>query len=177
MYWFARPPWIRWALSTALVLTAFVLEVNAPATNPRWFAVADVTAGDELQPSMFRQVQVPVGLIPLVEPSGFAQTDIRTGDPLTAGHLSSSDVSVPDDWWIIELAVPSHLRAGQAVLLVVLDDDSSFTVSGLAVAVETGTDPFGGKSASGSIAVPSGSAATVAVAAAGGNVTVLTAND
>ncbi len=176
MYWFARPPWIRWVLSATLVLTAFVVEINGPATSERWFARSDITAGDELLPSMFRQVQVPDGLFPLIEPNGFAETDIQAGDPLTAGHLSASDVSVPDDWWIIELAVPSHLRAGQEVLLVVLNDETSFTVNGLAVAVKTGSDPFGGHSASGSIAVPAASAATVAVASASGNVTVLTAD-
>ncbi len=177
MYWFARPPWIRWAVSACLLVAAFTLEVRGPATTHHWFATADIEAGTALTPDQFRTVRVPTGLFPPIDPHGFARTEIYSGDPLISGHVAEQPVRVPDDWWVIELSVPARLRVGQQVLLVVLDTDTPTTVDGVAVTVNTTSDPFGGMSAVGSIAVPSAEAATVAAAVASGNVTVLTAND
>ena len=81
------------------------------------------------------------------------------------GHVTDHPVRAPDNWWVIELPVPARLQVGQTVLLVVLDTEIATTVGGLAVAVDPTSDPFGGTSAIGSIA------------AATGNVTVLTANN
>ncbi|MDH5422237.1 MAG: SAF domain-containing protein [Acidimicrobiia bacterium] len=177
MYWFARPPWIRWTLSTCLLVAAFALEIRGPATADHWFATTDIPAGTPLTPDQFRTVQVPTGLFPSIEPHGFARTEIYSGDPLLDGDVTDQSVRAPDDWWVIELPVPARLRVGQTVLLVVLDADTATTVGGLAVAVDPTRDPFGGTSAIGSIAVPSDAAAVVAAAAATGNVTVLTANN
>lgn len=177
MYWFARPPWIRWAVSACLLVAAFTLEVRGPATTDHWFATADIEPGTPLIPDQFRAVRVPAGLFPPIEPHGFARTEIYSGDPLINGHVTDQHVRVPDDWWVIELSVPARLRVGQTVLLVVLDTDTPTTVDGLAVTVTAASDPFGGTSTVGSIAVPSAEAAAVATAAATGNVTVLTAND
>lgn len=177
MYWFARPPWIRWAVSACLLVAAFALEVRGPATTDHWFATSDIAAGTPLTPDQFRAVRVPSGLFPSIEPHGFARTEIYAGDPLTNGQVTGQPVRVPDDWWVIELPVPARLQLGQTVLLVVLDTDIATTVGGLTVAVDATSDPFGGSSAVGSIAVPSAEAAAVAAAAATGNVTVLTANN
>lgn len=177
MYWFARPPWIRWAVSACLLVAAFVVEVRGPVATEHWFATADIAAGTPLSPEQFREVRVPSGVFPPIEPYGFARTEIYAGDPLISGHVADQPVRVPNDWWVVDLAVPERLRVGQTVLLVLLDTDQPTTVDGVAVAVDTTSDPFGGLSVVGSIAVPSGEAAAVAAAAAMGNVTVLTAND
>ena len=177
MYWFARPPWIRWTLSTCLLLAAFALEIRGPITADHWFATTDIAPGTPLTLDQFRTVQVPSGLFPPIEPHGFARTEIYSGDPLLDGHVTDQPVRAPDNWWVIELPVPARLQVGQTVLLVVLDTEIATTVGGLAVAVDPTSDPFGGTSAIGSIAVPSEAAAAVAAAAATGNVTVLTANN
>ncbi len=177
MYWFARPPWIRWAVSACLLVAAFALEVRGPLTTQHWFATADIAAGTPLSPDQFRAVRVPAGLFPVVEPHGFARTEIYAGDPLIDGHVVDDPVRVPEGWWVLEISVPARLRVGQTVLLVVLDSDVPATVNGVAVALDATDDPFGGRSVVGSIAVPSAEAAAVAVAAATGNITVLTAND
>lgn len=177
MYWFARPPWIRWAMSACLLVAAFVLEIGGPATTEHWFAITDIEPGTPLDPGQFRAVRIPSDLFAPVEPHGFARTEIRSGDPLINGHITDQFVRVPDGWWVIDLAVPARIRVGQTVLLVVLNTDQPTTVDGVAVAVEATSDAFGGRSSVGSIAVPAAAAGAVASAAASGNISVLTTND
>lgn len=176
MHWFARPPWIRWTLSAVLVSTALVAEIRGPATVDRWVAATDIAAGTELTDELFRPVRFPVGLLPATAPTGYAKVDIAAGDPLIAGLIAEADIAVPEDWWTIDLEIPTHVVPGQAVLLVLLSGETPVVVEGIARSIEITNDPFGGRSAVGSVAIPAGETTRVATAAATGNITVLTTN-
>ncbi|MBK5269237.1 MAG: hypothetical protein JJE47_17580 [Acidimicrobiia bacterium] len=177
MHWFAPPPWIRWSLSIVLVIAAFAVEVAGPKTTGHWFAIADIEAGTQLRPDLFRSVQIPSGLLPDAQPEGYARVEIREGDPLITGQVTNQPARAPEGWWAIELSVPGHVRPGQNVHLVLLSTDQTTIVTGITLTVETRSDAFGGASALATIAIPAEAAADVAVASEAGKVTVLTTND
>ncbi len=177
MYWYARPPWIRWVLSGLLVAAAFGIELTGPVTVERWFARADISAGQQLEPGLFELKDVLAGSLANVAPTGFALVAIASGDPLTASTISPRSRIAPTGWWSIEMTVPQHLTAGQPVLLVILNSEAEPTVvDGIAVSVGTNNDPFTQQTAIGIIAVPPEDAAIVAAANQGGRMSVLTAD-
>jgi hypothetical protein len=160
-----------------LVIAAFAVEVAGPKTTGHWFAIADIEAGTQLGPDLFRSVQVPSGLLPDTQPEGYARVEIRAGDPLITGQVTEQPARAPEGWWAIELSVPGHVRPGQKVHLVLLSTDPTTVVTGITLTVETRSDAFGGASALATIAIPAEAAADVAVASEAGKVTVLTTND
>ena len=177
MYWFARPPWIRWVLSAMLVTAAFGIELTGPATEARWFAKTDISAGEQLAPSLFEFKDVSAGSLADVRPTGFARVAIDEGDPLTASLMSTDPLATPAGWWNIEMAVPQHLTVGQPVLLVILNADTEPTVvDGIVVSVSTTNDPFSQQATMGIIAVPPEDAAIVAAANQSGRMSVLTSD-
>ena len=177
MYWYARPPWIRWVLSALLVAVAFGVELTGPVTEERWFARTDISAGQQLEPGLFELKQVSAGSLADVAPAGFALVAIASGDPLTASTINPRSRITPTGWWSIEITVPQHLTAGQSVRLVIANSEAEPTVvDGIAVSVGTNNDPFTQQTAVGIIAVPPEDAAIVASASQSGRMSVLTAN-
>jgi len=169
MFWFRRPPYLRWVAAGALVAVAFVMDVSDTATTPHPFAAELIRRGELIDASKIEWKPVPVGLLAAPDLAGaIAGIDVQPGEPLLEGGLRRDD-AVPSGWWAVPLALPADAVPGTAVRLVVLSPLDS--VDGLIVrSGEMGT--FGVPEA-GLVAVPGERAAEVAAAAARAELTVL----
>ncbi|MDP8958908.1 MAG: hypothetical protein M3N51_06860 [Actinomycetota bacterium] len=181
MYWFRRPPYLRWVAAALIVVAAVAVELRRPATTLHPFLKVAVTGGESLGEEAIEWREVPAGLLPLPELSGaVAARAAPAGEPLLPSSVAvEGQAAVPENWWALPLALPPRAFPGDPVQLVVVPIDpleEPLSVPGLVVerAVDS-DDPFAPSEPAGLVAVPGEASASVAAAAAEGRVMVTVA--
>jgi hypothetical protein len=165
VYWLPPAPYLRWAAAAALLLGALAWDLRPVATETLPFAARSLQAGEAIDAGAVSWRAVPAGLFTAPDLSAAtAANDLAAGDPLTPSVLGTAAV-VPAGWWEVPVAVGSHARAGDVVMLVVTDPPT--TITGLVVSAQQG-DPYSLDYRPAVLAVPGESAALVATAAASG---------
>ncbi len=169
MFWFRRPPYLRWVAAGGLVVVAFLMDLRDAAGEPYPFAARDVTAGESLDAGAVEWRQIPAGLLRQPDlTAAVAARDLAEGEPILPAVLRSVR-EVPDGWWAVPLAIPEQAAPGSALRLVVLDPP--LVVDG--VVVRAGAPGTFGVPEAGLVAVPGEDAVVVAGAAVRGELTVL----
>lgn len=169
MLWLQSPAWGRRIAAAAIVLVALFVEFRPTPLTEHPFLTAEVAAGEEIGDWNTEMREVPVGLLEEIVPSGAALRPIAEGEPLLQSMLAMAGDPVPDGWWTIEIELPDGTSAGTSAQLVLLD---SGDVVDAVVVSEPVDDTFG--SSLGSVAVAPESAVATAVAAANGEIAVMT---
>ena len=185
MYWFSRPPYLRYALAAVVLMTAIWLDLRPAGTVQVPFAGSDIAIGDQPSTADIEWADVPEGVVPRpVTPNELATTtrfgrNIDAGDPILASDLVEQNNGVPADWWILAMDLPLDTRPGQNVQLVVLPAQGLDPPAPIpAVIVRPGRSDsglFGSSAGAGQVAVPPEHAATAAAAVADNRVSVLLA--
>ncbi len=175
MYWFRRPPYLRWALAALIVAFATIAELRGEATVAHPFVAARVDAGRPVEASALEWRRVPPGLLPAADPDGGVATrSLHPGEPLLPSSLGAA-AAAPAGWWSVPLEVPRGAPPGAEVMVVVVTVDGvpEAPVPGLVMSAG-GADPFGAP-VPGLVAVPGERAGAVAAAAVSGQAVVLLA--
>lgn len=172
MFLLSKPPVLRWVAATILVVIALWADLRPPATVEHPVANDEIATGEEVDLGDVRMVDIPVGLLDPVELPFIAGRRIAAGDLILATDANVDQVTPPDGWLLVELAVPDGARPGSAVVAVVSGADSDPATRHDGVVVSVGVDDgFGGELAA--CAFPADDAALVAVAAAENRISVL----
>ena len=170
VYWFRRPPYLRWIAASLIVTGALWMDLRGEPTEPRPFAVSSIAAGDRIVEEMLEYREVPVGVLPEVDADGYAVGPILPGDPLTPSVISDRD-PLPDGWWAMEMEVPTGAGSGTELRLVI--EGAAAVVPGLITTIVPAGQSAGWARDTAMVAVPSDQAALVATALARGQVGVL----
>jgi hypothetical protein len=173
VFFLTKPPLLRWAAATVLVLVALWADLRTDPTVPHPFALSDLAAGDTIELRDVQMRSVPPDLFDPVDLPAVAGRAVGAGEPILASVLDPSSIDVPDGWLAVELGVPGGTGPGSHVVAIIAHPESPAPTShrGLVVSVDEG-DGFGGLLAT--CAFPPEAASAVAVAAAEGRVSVLT---
>lgn len=166
MYWMSRPPYWRWLGAALIVATALYLDLTGPPTESYPFVAEAAEAGEALQ---VEWRAVPAGLLP--EPGHLppiAWRALDEGVPLVPGAAGNAPPA-PEDWWALEIELPSMAAMGEAVLVAVRDPAAEIA----GIVVQPSARGSFGSADPGMIAVPAEHAATVAVAVAENRVSVM----
>ncbi|MGI9647000.1 MAG: hypothetical protein ACR2OI_00630 [Acidimicrobiia bacterium] len=168
MFWFGRPPYLRWLGAAVLVLGAAVIEFRPTREADYPFAAAPMEAGDSL---LIEWRRLPSGLYPPPSLVGtVASHQLAEGEPITGSDVQAP-VVVPDGWWALVLEVPLRLAPGTPARLVLTGQDGE-QVPGLVIASEE-AERFGATGPTALVAVPGEQAARVAAAVAARQIVVL----
>ncbi len=165
MFWFSRPPYLRWLAAGTILAAAFAVELWPEATVAHPFAVESVVAGQPITAVEWRPV--PVDTLPSV--AGLvmvAAHDIAAGEPLLPSSLGSAG-TLPAGWWAVAVPVPAAAGVGDAVMLVV----DGQAVQGIVV-TPAADDPLAFEPEA-LVGVPGDAATAVADAVRGGDLVVL----
>jgi SAF domain len=166
----SRPPYLRWAVASLIVIAAFAWDVSRRATEPYPFAARTITRGTEITEDVLRWEAVPRGTFTLPALDDVhALTDIREGDPVTSSVAGRGSV-IPADWWAVPIGLPSGIARGTHVRITTLD---GVEVEGI-VAVAATQDQFG-LATQGAVAVPEEAVSVVSLAAAADALVVVVA--
>lgn len=168
MLWLQPFPLGRWLLAGLIVLAAVWVEFRPDPTVEHPFAVERIQSGDDLSSAPIEMRRIPAGLLEPVNTDAVALRTIEPGEPLMATSVGPANEALPEDWWVLEIELPSIARRGQQATLILLDSDS--TVEGVILTAGS-EDAFG--SPLGAVAVPPEDVAEVASAAANGRVVVM----
>lgn len=178
MYWFRRPPYLRWAAAALLIVTAVWMDLRPQPTSLQPYAIVDLDPGTGLDDSMIEWRSVPSGLLPpLNDPQGVVLRRVAAGEPLVPSALSTRQIPAPDGWWTMEVQLPAGAVPGQEVQLILLptgSDTSPQSVPGLVIApAPADPDPLAIEPEPGLVAVPGDLAAITAAAVAEGSVSTI----
>lgn len=180
VYWFRRPPYLRWTAAILVILLAAWLDLRPDSTELRPYATVDLAAGSPVDESMVEWRPVPAGLLPPVDQlEGIVVGPVAAGEPLLPSIVSIQRVPPPDGWWTLEVRLPAGAFPGQSVRLVVLSsatDGAPRGVSGVVIAPGPASDPLTFEDLPGLVAVPAEVATITAAAVAGGRVSVILGN-
>ncbi|MFQ5555478.1 MAG: SAF domain-containing protein [Acidimicrobiia bacterium] len=169
MFWFRRPPYLRWFAAGSLVVAAFLIDLRKGATTPHPFARADIARGMPIEEPDVAWENVPIGLLPAPDLAGAVTARaLRAGQPILPHDLGLVE-PIPADWWAVPLAMPATAAPGSSVLLVLVHPPRS--VPG--IVVEPGSVGAFGVAEAGLVAIPGDAATAVATAATRGELTVL----
>ncbi|HVR32899.1 MAG TPA: hypothetical protein VMS74_09345 [Acidimicrobiia bacterium] len=165
MFWLSRPPYVRWALAAAVVLTGVFVEFRPPTTVPHPFAEFQIAIGEVVDDTSVMWRDVPVGLLAPVRLPLVSDRRIGVGEPVLGGNGAEDVSSIPDGWWAIEVDIPDGTRSGSTVRLV--------TATGVAdgVVVDVREGDFGERTAL--VAVPEAAISMVAAAVLDATMAVL----
>ena len=168
VYWFGRPPYVRWVAAGILLAVAVLLEFRPTSYVLHPFTAEVVAAGS---PPEVEWRKVPEGLFPAPDLAGAVATHVvAAGEPITPSDVTAA-ASPPPGWWQVALEVSFTLVPGADVQIVLTD--ASKTVQ--AVVVRMGAaDSLHGPVAL--VAVPADDAAAVARAVASRKFVVLAAS-
>lgn len=166
--WLVRPPYLRYAAAAVLILGALWLDVRPKPMVDHPYAAADLAAGAPIGPDEVEYRSTPAGVLPPVDPSGTAATDIPAGTPLVPGLLTVAP-AIPAGWFALEIPVPDLASPGNVVRIVI---DADTWTDGVVIALAGDAD-FLSQGRSALVAVPGDAAGPVADAAARSTVTVL----
>lgn len=169
MYWFRRPPYLRWAGGVVVVLVAAIVELAPTHTEPRPFAATELRPGDRPSGENIEWRRIAVGLLPEVPLEGVELVaTVGAGEPVLPSHLSSRPL-IPPQWWSVPVRLPEGVLAGTEVRLIITDTDRE--AEGIIAAPPSG-DPFAVDPV-GLVAVPESDAAVVAAAESRRQLTIL----
>lgn len=168
MLWFEPFPWGRWILVGLLAVVAMYVELRPDSNVDMPFATVDIAPGSVVDEANSEMRKVPPDLFPGGAPGDVARELILAGEPVLASDVSEENEAVPPGWWVVGVTFPEGVVTGDQVRLVLLDTGAE--VDGV-VAHPGSDDPFA--AADGGVAVPPGSSAEVALAAANGRLAVL----
>ena len=169
MYWFRRPPYLRWAAGAAVVLFATIVEFAPTSTEARPFATIDLDPGHELSDSDVEWRQVEEGLFPLADMNGaITAAGVAVGEPLLPSNVSRVPL-VPATWWSVPVRLPEGVLTGTAVKLIVTD--TGMEADGI-ISAPPSQDPFAIDS-TGMVAVPESDAGPIAAAETRRTLTIL----
>ncbi|MDH3193912.1 MAG: hypothetical protein OEM40_06295 [Acidimicrobiia bacterium] len=176
MYWFRRPPYLRWAAAALLVITATWLDVRPQPTVLHPFAAVALTEGTVIENGMIEWRTIPANLLPDPgNPVEMVSRSVSAGEPLVPSAVSNSRIVAPEGWWTLETRLPRGAHPGQAVQLILLENETGevpAAIPGMVVAAPV-EDPLAFESLAGLIAVPAESATRVAAAVAEARVAVI----
>lgn len=178
VYWFRRPPYLRWVAAVALIVAAAWVDLRPRPTVPAPFAAVDLAAGATLDDTMIEWRSVPAGLLPVFEnPQGIILRPVVRGEPLVPSVISSERVAVPDGWWSMETRLPAGALPGQSVQLILLGaspDQAPQSVQGIVIVPPPSIqDPLAIEPPLGLIAIPGEHAVLTAAAIADGRVSAM----
>jgi hypothetical protein len=178
VYWFRRPPYLRWAAAAILIVSAAWMDLRPEPVVSQPFAAVDLITGTQLDQTMIEWRSIPAGLLPpLPNPEGIVLHEVAAGEPLVPSLVSAERIPVPDGWWTMEVQLPPGSFPGQQMQLIVLPDhtsDPARSLPGLVIVpAPVEQDPLAVEPAPGLVAVPNEYAPTAAAAIAGGKVTVI----
>ncbi len=178
MYWFRRPPYLRWAAAALLIVGAAWMDLRPQPTSLQPYAIVDLDPGTALDDTMIEWRSVPTGFLPsLNDPKGVVLRRVAAGEPLVPSALSTHQIPAPDGWWTMEVQLPAGAVPGQEVQLILLgtgSDTSPQSVPGLVIApAPTDQDPLAIDPEPGLVAVPGDLAAIAAAAVADGSVSAI----
>jgi hypothetical protein len=178
VYWFRRPPYLRWVAAALLIITAAWMDLRPQPTSLQPFAAADLDPGTVLDDTMIEWRSVPIGLLPpLDNPQGVILHRVSDGEPLVASVLSTRRIPTPAGWWTMEVQLPTGAVPGQEVQLILLPfgpDDDPRSVPGLVIApAPADPDPLAIEPEPGLVAVPDSLAMMAAAAIAEGRVSTI----
>ncbi len=180
VYWFRRPPYLRWAAAALLVMMAVWLDLRPEPTERRPFAAVDLAEGTVIEKEMIDWKAVPADLLPDPgDPVGTVSRSVAAGEPLVSSAVARDRVAAPPGWWTLEITLPHGTYPGQSVHLVVLSDvinEPPEAISGMVIAPAPPRDPLAMEDVPGLVAVPAESAVRAAAAAAESAVTVILGN-
>ena len=163
----SRPPSLRGAAATLVVLAAIVWDLSNRATEPFPFAASTIPRGTALSEADIEWRDVGAGTLAMPDiGGGHAAVDIASGDPITR-TVTVDRAPVPHDWWAVPIDLPLGLATGSPVRLLL---PSGVAVDGV-VSIPAVDDVFAGSS--GAVAVDPNHVGEVASAAAAGLLTVL----
>lgn len=163
MFWLTRPPYLRWAVATAIVLVALWTEFRPPSTGPHPFALVDLPAGATVSAVDIEMREVPLGLLAPVDLPVTLRRDVIAGQPLLS-EPSSVTSSAPDGWWSVSMDLPVGVSKGTPIRLALTDA----VVDGIVIDEFEGS--FGDHA--GLVAVPPDTTGAVAAALRDGSVVV-----
>ncbi len=167
--WLLRPPYVRYAAATLIILGALYLDLRPVPEVDHPFLTRDVPAGATIGPDDVEWRLLPPHTLPMVDPTGVATADLPAGTPLVPAMLTAAP-SIPDDWFALEIPVPDLAAPGRPVRIVV---NAETWTDGVVIALSEGSTDFLSRGRTALVAIPAGAAATVAEAAGRGSVTVL----
>jgi hypothetical protein len=182
VYWFRRPPYLRWAAAALLIIAAAWMDIRPQPTSRQPFAAVDLYPGIALDNTMIEWRSVPIGLLPpLDDPQGIVLHSVTAGEPLVPSILSATRIPTPEGWWTMEIHLPVGAVPGQAVQLILLPtglEEDPRSVPGLVIVPPPqDQDPLAIEPEPGLVAVPSEWATLAAAAVAQSSVTVILGAD
>jgi len=182
VYWFRRPPYLRWVAAALLVAAAAWLDLRPDPTELRPFAAIDLPTGATIEASEIDWRLVPRGVLPpFDDPAGVVVRSVAAGEPLLPSSIATDRVPAPDGWWTMEVRLPKGAVPGQPVQLIVLPADPTGalqSVMGLVIVPTPGQqDPLAVEELPGLIAVPGEKAILAAAAIADGRVSAILGAD
>ncbi len=174
MYWFRRPPYLRWATAALLLVTATWLDVRPQPTVLHPYAAVALEEGTVIEETMIEWRTIPADVLPDPgDPVGMVSRPVAAGEPLVASAVSPRRIVAPDGWWTLETRLPPGAYPGQPVQLIVLTmGEAPQAIAGTVVAAPT-ADPLAFEDLPGLVAVPAESATIAAAAVAEDRVAVV----
>jgi len=176
VYWFRRPPYLRWAAAALLLLTAAWLDVRPQPTVLHPFAAVALSEGTVIEEAMIEWRTIQAGLLPDPgDPVGMVSRPVAAGEPLVPSAVSSSRIVAPEGWWTLETRLPSGAFPGQAIQLIVLENEMQEVpraIPGIVIAAPV-ADPMAFQDLPGLVAVAAELAAIAVSAVADGRVAVI----
>ena len=174
MYWFRRPPYLRWAAAALLLIVAVWLDVRPSQTVSHPYAAVALNEGALIEETMIDWRTIPAHVLPDPgNPVGMVSKRVAAGEPLVPSAVSSSRIVPPEGWWTLETRLPQGAHPGQSVHLILLAvGDAPLAVPGIVVAAPA-NDALAFEDLPGLVAVPAESAAIAAAAVAEDQVAVI----
>lgn len=164
MYWLQRPPYLRWAAATLLVLVVLWSEFAPDGMALHPYLTEDVRAGTSLE-EVVSYRETPAGVLTEVDLTGMvARHPLPADTPLTPAMVADPDRLAPSDWFTVVASVPNSASVGTRARLVTVENPGK-SVSGIVLSADE----------EGEIAIPPGSAEVIATALRHGSLEVLTA--
>lgn len=162
-----RPPYLRWAAVTLVVVAALAWDLSSRATEPFPFAAERIDSGTRITDELIEWRDVRSGSLEMpVLDDPRAAVDIEVGDPITPSVTEPAS-PVPPDWWSVPVELPPGVPDGAPVRLLL---PSGRAVDGIVTTPAT-DEGFG--ASIGAVAVASEVLEEVAAASAAGLVLVL----
>ena len=164
VFWFRRPPYLRWIIAAVVVAVGVFLDTRPAAVIDYPYASADIHAGQSVA-DQIEWRRVPALLLPSWEGdvAGYAVADLAAGTPVIPSLVGAA--FVPDGWWSVAMSLPQPIGPGTPIRVTT----GEVVVTGIlrGEVVDTGYELVG------PVAFPADDAARVADAVANGAVVVM----
>jgi hypothetical protein len=173
VYWFVRPPYLRYVGAVLLVVAAAWIDLRPVDTIPYPFAAKDLASGTVIDQHSIEWREVPRGLLPPAPPiDGTVRSSITRGEPVIPSVISEEAPQIPDGWWALSVTLPHDVVVGQTVQLVIAGA-APRAFPGIVIESPPPADPLSYTEPIGLVAVSGDSAVPVATGVAEGTITVL----